>query len=194
MGLIGLALLLAMQPVQVAEVAVPANVTAYAAPARAVVYDIPLTAEKQQFVQSLAARYDLSFELCLAVMAVESNFDCRASSGSSCGIMQLNSNTYPTLARDLGIEKFDPYDFYHNVQAGIYKLALEREYWLGEDLMDEDAVQAMLISYNRGRAGARRYIEKCGLSAEYVEKVLAYKGELERGEHDGNGGRLDAGL
>lgn len=182
MGLIGLALMLAMQPMQVAVDVMPQTVCAM--PDRAVVYDIPLTAEKQQFVQSLAARYDLSFELCLAVMAVESNFDCRASSGSSCGIMQLNSNTYPTLARDLGIEKFDPYDFYHNVQAGIYKLSLERAYWLGEDLMDEDAVQAMLISYNRGRSGAQRYIERHGLHAEYVDKVLSYKGELERGEHN----------
>ncbi len=148
--------------------------------AEPVIYDIPLTADQQQLVYDTAAQYELPYTLCLAVMATESSYDPQARCGDCAGIMQINSNTYPTLAEDLGIADFDVYDFEDNARAGIYKLALERDYWCEQDYPDEDVFAAMLISYNRGRAGAWRYIEQHGLEADYVDKVAAYKGELER--------------
>ena len=151
--------------------------------AEPVIYDIPLTATQQQLVYETAERYELPYTLCLAVMATESSYDPLAKCGNSAGVMQLNSNTYPALAEELGIKDFDVYDFADNVQAGIYKLALERDYWQEQGYPDEEVFAAMLISYNRGRAGARRYIERHGLEAEYVDKVAAYKGALERGEY-----------
>lgn len=157
------------------------------AAAEPVIYDIPLTADQQQLVCETAEQYDLPYTLCLAVMATESSYDPLAKCGDSAGIMQLNRNTYPALAKDLGIKDFDVYNFDHNAQAGIYKLSLERDYWCEQEYPDEDVFAAMLISYNRGRAGAWRYIEQHGLEADYVDKVAAYKGELERGEHGGNG-------
>ena len=70
--------------------------------------------------------------------------------------------------------------------AGVYKLALERDYWRKQGYPDEEVFAAMLISYNRGRTGALRYIERYGLEADYVNKVSAYKGALERGEYGGS--------
>lgn len=153
--------------------------------AEPVIYDIPLTAAQQQLVSETAEQYELPYTLCLAVMATESGFDPQAKCGDSAGIMQLNRNTYPALAEDLGIKDFDVYNFEHNMRAGIYKLSLERDYWRSQDYSDEEVFAAMLISYNRGRAGAGRYIEQHGLDAEYVDKVAAYKGELEQGKRDG---------
>lgn len=155
------------------------------AAAEPVIYDIPLTAAQQQMVSATAEQYDLPYTLCLAVMATESSYDPLAKCGNSAGVMQLNCNTYPALAEDLGIEDFDVYDFEDNTHAGIYKLAQERDYWCEQGYPDEDVFAAMLISYNRGRTGAWRYIERYGLEADYVDKVAAYKGELERGEHGG---------
>ena len=146
-----------------------------------VLYDVLLSEAQQQFVVKQAEEYNLSPSLCFAVMAVESGFDVTANNSSSHGIMQLNSNTYPTLAQALGIADFDVYDFYDNVQAGIYKLSLERDYWQEQGYSDEEVFCTMLISYNRGRAGARHYIEQNGLEAEYINKVLAYKTKLEEG-------------
>lgn len=153
--------------------------------AEPVIYDIPLTTVQQQLVSETAKQYDLPYTLCLAVMATESSYDPLAKCGDSAGVMQLNRNTYPALAEALGIVDFDAYNFEHNTRAGIYKLALERDYWCEQDYPDEDVFAAMLISYNRGRTGAWRYIEQHGLEADYVDKVAAYKGELERGEHGG---------
>lgn len=153
--------------------------------AEPVIYDIPLTTDQQQLVSETAKQYGLSYTLCLAVMATESSYDPLAKCGDSAGVMQLNRNTYPALAEDLGIKDFDVYNFGHNVRAGIYKLSLERDYWRSQNYPDEEVFAAMLISYNRGRSGAWRYIERYGLEADYVDKVTAYKGELERGEHGG---------
>ncbi len=153
--------------------------------AEPVIYDIPLSADQQQLVSETAERYELPYTLCLAVMATESSYDPLAKCGDSAGVMQLNRNTYPALADALEIQDFDVYDFEHNARAGIYKLSLERDYWCSQGYPDEDVFAAMLISYNRGRTGAWRYIEQHGLEADYVNKVAAYKGELERGEHGG---------
>ncbi len=149
------------------------------ATAEPMLYDVPLSEAQQQFVVEQAEKYDLSPSLCLAVMAIESNFNTTADSGSSKGIMQLNVNTYPALAQDLMIADFDVYDFYDNTSAGIYKLSLERDYWKEQNFSDEEVFCAMLISYNRGRAGAEQYIKANGLEASYVDKVLAYKSRLE---------------
>lgn len=154
--------------------------------AEPVIYDIPLTAAQQQLVYETAEQYELPYTLCLAVMATESSYDPLAKCGNSAGVMQLNSNTYPALAEDLGIEDFDVYDFADNARAGVYKLALERDYWRKQGYPDEEVFAAMLISYNRGRTGALRYIERYGLEADYVNKVSAYKGALERGEYGGS--------
>lgn len=42
----------------------------------------------------------------------------------------------------------------------------------------------MLLSYNRGVKGCERYVEKYGLSNDYVERVLRYKYEYEQAEQE----------
>lgn len=148
-------------------------------------YEIPLTEREQGFICETANHYGLSYELCLAVMAVESSFDKTAQNGNSHGLMQLNENTYPTLAEQLKIGNFDVYGFQHNVQAGIFMLAQERDYWTAKGYSDEEVFHTMLLSYNRGRAGAKRYMSEQGMSAPYVDKVLTYKSDLEQGAYGG---------
>ena len=137
--------------------------------------------EYMPIVEREAERWNLAPSLVWAVCMAVSSLDVRADSGSSKGLMQLNVNTYPTLAQDLQISDFDPFDAEHNIMAGTYKLALERDYWYAQGYSDEDTFAAMLISYNRGRAGAKKYMNAHGLDADYVDKVLEYKCQLEQG-------------
>lgn len=109
---------------------------------------------QKDYIEAVSKEYGLSSTLVCVVIMAESSWNAKADSGNSKGLMQLNKNTYPALAEQLGIDNFDVYRFEHNVQAGIYKLALERDYWLEQGYSDEDTFSAMLISYNRGRCKA----------------------------------------
>ena len=73
-----------------------------------------------EFIKAECAKYGLSYTLVYGVCMTESSWDVKANSGSSQGIMQLHRGTWPTLAQDLKIEDFDPYDFEDNVSAGVY--------------------------------------------------------------------------
>ena len=148
------------------------------------------TAQQAQFIKAECEKYGLSYTLVFGVCMAESSWDTRADSGSSVGVMQLHRGTYPTLAKDLQIEDFDPYDFEDNVQAGVYKLACLRDIWQERGYMDEEVVPLMLISYNRGVRGCERYVEKYGLQNDYAQRVLAYKYVYEQQEavmDNGNG-------
>lgn len=151
------------------------------AAAEPILYDVPLSEAEQLFVIEQAEKYNLSPALCLAVMAVESDFDCQATSGSSHGIMQLNENTYSGLADDLSIEDFDVFGFEDNVQAGIHHLSNMRTYWQKEGYDDKEVFVLMLLSYNRGIGGCQKYVVKHGITDDdYVRKVWGYKSALEQ--------------
>lgn len=141
------------------------------------IYDIPMSAELQGYTYELCKYYALPYELVLAVIHTESRFDPNADSGSSKGLMQLNTNTYPALAKELGLE-IDPMNSVDNVTAGIYYLAKLRDAWQGYS--DEEVFSLMLISYNRGVQGCKDYVRKYGLDNIYVTKVYEYKIKLEQ--------------
>jgi len=148
------------------------------------IYDIPLSDDLQQYIWNLGEKYDLSYELILAVIKTESDFDTQAISydNSSYGLMQLNHiNTIDWLAKEVGIDDFDPFNPYHNLEAGIWYLAWLRDYWQRQDLSEEDRFALVLLSYNRGIEGAKRYVKETGkMTHKYVEKIQEYKTRLER--------------
>lgn len=144
------------------------------------VYDIPMTEDLQQYTFDLCQEYNLSYELVLGVIHTESRFIETADSGSSRGIMQISRGTGDWVSEEVGIRDFDPYDPKQNITVGIYYLAYLRDYWTEQGYSDEDAFPRMLISYNRGVQGCKKYIEKYGIDNSYVDKVYELKIELEQ--------------
>jgi len=144
------------------------------------VYDIPLSEELQKYTWEQAQKYNLSYELILAIMFAESSFRIDADSGSSKGLFQLNRNTYPWIAQRLNIEKFNPFNARQNIQAGVWYLSYLRDYWYRQGLSDEEVLAPLLISYHRGIQGSYRYMKKYGLESNYVDKVFEIKTKLER--------------
>ena len=97
-------------------------------------YDIPLSIELQDYIWDLANENEISYELVLAVINVESSFNIKARNKnrnrtSDRGLMQINSAFQKYHAKNAGIEKFDPYNPFQNVKVGINVLVLDREYW-----------------------------------------------------------------
>lgn len=139
--------------------------------------DIPLTIELQDYIWEVCQEYEVSYELVLAVIAIESEFkkDVVSYNKTSLGLMQLNKNTYPTLAKELNIKQFDPFNPKHNVKAGVHYLTKIRSNLFEKGLNDEEVLPAMLITYHRGQAGARKYISRNGVRSKYVDKVMKQK-------------------
>lgn len=145
--------------------------------------DIPLSEDLQEYIWDICQEYEVSYELVLAIIMIESEFqkDAVSYNKSSLGLMQLNKNTYPELAKDLKIKKFNPFNAKHNVKAGIYYLAQIREELREKDYCDEEILPMMLITYHRGRTGAKRYVRKHGTSSKYVSAIIEQKYEYEKG-------------
>lgn len=144
------------------------------------VYDIPMDYDLQKYTYNLCKEYDLSYELVLGVINTESSFNVRAVNKRSKGLMQLNSDTYPWIAKELGVGNFDPYNAKQNILAGVWYLNYLREYWQDKGYSDEYVFSLMLISYNRGIGGCHKYINKNGFNNIYVNKVYEYKVNLEQ--------------
>lgn len=146
------------------------------------VYDVALSPELQEYTYRQCQLRDLSFEMVLAMMKTESNFNTKLiSSTKDYGLMQLNKQNHAWFGEVLNIDKFDPLNPFHNIQAGTWFLSYIRKYWLEHDISDEQLFSLMLLSYNRGITGAKRYIQKYGWENSYITKVSNYKEQIERG-------------
>ena len=134
-----------------------------------VYYDIPLDMEQQDVVREIAAEYGVPFELVLAVMQVESNFDVTAIGNGNCyGIMQIHQINHPALEKQLGIT--DWLNLSDNTRAGCYMLG---------KLLDkyQDETRA-LMAYNMGEGAAKKAWNAGTCSTSYTEKVMAAKNSL----------------
>ena len=81
-------------------------------------YDIPLSAELQQDIRELAERYEVSYELVLAVIMTESSgrTDTVGDGGASVGLMQIQPKWYGELIAETGLSVDKPLE---NVELGI---------------------------------------------------------------------------
>lgn len=141
-------------------------------PEYAPLYDIPLDARLQHEIKELCRRYEISFELILAVIMTESsgNPDVTGDNGESAGLMQVQSRWWQWLADENGLDLNNPID---NVECGILIIFLLLEENNGQ--MDK-----ALTAYNCGNPDNEEN--------RYFKTVLSWLDKLEAletgAEHD----------
>lgn len=137
-------------------------------------YDIPLPKNLQDVVIAASAKYGVEVKLILAVAKTESNFTADAISASNdFGIMQINKVNHASLRKKLGVTNF--LDAAQNINAGTYILKQ-----LGAGKADNHTV---LLRYNMGTAGARRYTLSGRSSSNYSRKVMDNYNNLKKVEN-----------
>lgn len=149
-------------------------------------YNIPLSKELQRFTWEQSKKYGIEYETVLALLKTESNFNPKAVSYnySSRGIAQLNSNTYPWLAREIKVKNFDVYNPYHNIKASIWYLNYLKQYWLDRGYSEKQSKELMLLAYNKGIGNARKHVRQYGTSrSNYTKKVYENKNKIIKGEY-----------
>ena len=126
--------------------------------------------EWRDYIEIVAADYNICPELVEAVIERESSWRPDAVNGPCIGLMQINLEYHTERMERLGVEDLmDPYD---NILVGTDFLAeLFRKY--------EDTY-AVLMFYNAGYAGLRDW--RAGKYSDYAVEVAARSAELER-EH-----------
>lgn len=157
-------------------------------------YNLPINKDLQKYIKGLCDKYNLSFEMVLAVIKQESDFETNNNkNGSDYGLMQLNkpSGTMKWLAKEVEeddsftIDRFKWSDPYHNATAGVWYLN-----WIRDRLIEngytsqEQLFPRMLILYNRGLGNGIAYL-KSGRNPNndnYVKNVKLYKTQFEKGE------------
>lgn len=139
----------------------------------------PDRASMEAYAEETALQYNLSPELVKAVIEVESSWNPACANSKCVGLMQLNIDTAPQIAKTLGISG-DRWDYRQNIQMGCYQLDYLRSYWLSKGATDEDCCYLMLISYNRGIGGATKWLKSHAMEEnKYANKVLGIKYQLE---------------
>ena len=129
------------------------------------IYDIPLQEELQHGVRALADKYELSYELVLAVIMTESSgrADTVGDGGDSIGLMQIQPKWYGELIAETGLSVDKPIE---NVELGILILSA---------FMDENdgSLDRALKQYNSGTPDypGNEYIEKVYEWLDYFEEA-----------------------
>jgi len=147
----------------------PEEVEFYKAPTRIRIYDIPLSEELQAYTFELCEEYKVDYEMVLALMNKESSYRAKLiSQTNDYGIMQINVVNHKRLREELGVTDF--LDEKQSILCGVHLLGE-----LSEKYSDPHRV---LMAYNFGEAGARRYVAKGNLSSRYSRAVMACRAEL----------------
>lgn len=129
------------------------------------IYEIPLSPELQNSVRELADKYELSYELVLAVIMTESSgrADTVGDGGASVGLMQIQPKWYGELIAETGLSVDKPVE---NVELGIRILC---------GFMDENDgnLDKALKQYNSGNPDFpdNGYIEKVYEWLDYFEEA-----------------------
>ena len=150
-------------------------------------YDIDLPLELQKYVYNLSLEVDIDHKIILAVMWVESRFDNSVTNKNTNGTidrgyMQLNSKWTNWQADLSGIDRqhFDVNNPYHNIVAGIKELEDCKTYWINKGINSENVLNYMLNSYNMGKVGFSKYINKYNTTTRYYDQqVKDYMKKLE---------------
>lgn len=126
--------------------------------------DIPLSEELINYIWEMSKKYSIEYELILAVIAIESNFDIDAKSKTSdYGLMQINKVNHGWLKEQYGFTDFS--DPYQNIEAGCIIL---------KDCIDHMAdYHQALMGYNMGQTRAKNLIKQGTYSSKYSRKVMA---------------------
>lgn len=151
-------------------------------------YVIPMPKEHMEFVYKTCNKYNISPELVFAVIKLESNFNQYATNKANSngtednGYMQINNRYQDEYAKLISInpKDFDPFNAYHNLEAGIKKLSTLRKQCISQKISEEETWLTVLNGYNMGVVGYRKYIKSGHNPSRYYDKaVLTYKTVLE---------------
>ena len=129
--------------------------------------------EIKKIVSEMCEKYKVEENLVLAVIQVESNFKADVvSKTGDYGLMQINKCNHEYFKKLLGVTDFlDPRQ---NIEVGVYIL---------KDLIYNykcETEEQLLMAYNRGYSGAKKYWDKGIVSNTYSTKVLEAKAALEK--------------
>lgn len=130
--------------------------------------DVPMEEEDQKAIFDICSDYKIAFTLVMAMIEHESSFDAsaRSKTGDS-GLMQINDCNSARLA-EMGFK--DLFDTRENVEAGVYML---------RELFDKyGEVEAVLMCYNMGEAGAAKLWEDGIYSSGYSSEIMAREAEF----------------
>ncbi len=134
-----------------------------------VYYNISLSNDEQDYVRKICKKYNVSFELVLGLMKVESGFKETAKSKTNdYGIMQINKCNHSYLKKKLGVSNF--LDFEQNTKAGVY--------WLSRYTAKHSDIHKVLMCYNLGESAAAKKWKKGTLQTSYSLKVVAAMEQL----------------
>jgi len=126
-------------------------------------YDVPLSHEIQDFARNQSEYNELPYELLLAVIEVESNFNPNIiSSTQDYGLCQINISNHKYITTVYGITDF--LDEKNNIIAGTMLLGtLYNKY---------DSLHKALMCYNYGGRIAKEYWAKGVVQSSYSRKVV----------------------
>ncbi|MDE5588212.1 MAG: lytic transglycosylase domain-containing protein [Acetatifactor sp.] len=130
-----------------------------------------LSKKVQRDIFEICAGANISFELVMALIKQESDFDpaCVSDDGQSVGLMQIQEKWHRDIMDKLGCT--DLYDPVQNVRVGVE--LLKRHF-----VKYKDAAYA-LMAYNGGQAYADRQVREENISA-YAACILEQAAEYER--------------
>lgn len=129
--------------------------------------------EIKKIVSEMCETYKVEENLVLAVIQIESNFKADVvSKTGDYGLMQINKCNHEYFKKLLGVTDFlDPRQ---NIEVGVYIL---------KDLIYNykcETEEQLLMAYNRGYSGAKKYWDKGIVSNTYSTKVLEAKAAFEK--------------
>lgn len=131
--------------------------------------NVSLSNEKQTAVRQICEKYGVPFDLVIAMMKVESNFNEKAVSRTNdYGVMQINQVNHANLRKQLGVTDF--LDFEQNVECGCYLLS---------DLIKRYGdTSAALMCYNNGEGGAKKLWAQGIYTTKYTRTVTKERNSL----------------
>ena len=128
-----------------------------------VYYDIPLSNYYQEYTQEQCIEYNVPYELVLAIMKTESEFDLDiVSKTDDYGIMQINIYNHEWFKDMFGFS--DILIPENNIKSGVFLIGyLYNKY---------DTINEALMGYNYGEGRASYYWNKGIYTSKYSEKVM----------------------
>ncbi len=148
-----------------------------------VYYNVPLTIIEQEYIQDLCNQNNLSYELVLAVVELESGYNKDLLSPTNDGgLFQINLNYADFYAQLAGLESYDVFNFEDSCRMGIAGLKYYKNYWIEQGITDDETLYFYTLnSYNMGINGYISYVRTTNqISRSYDRLVSKYKFEIEQ--------------
>ena len=132
-------------------------------------YEIPLSDELQSYTFDLCEEHGVDYEMVLALMSKESSYRPNIiSKTSDYGLMQINTINHERLEKELGITDF--LDAKQNILCGVYML--------GELTAKYEDLHRVLMAYNFGESGARKYVADGNSSSPYSRAIMEIRADI----------------